>query len=245
MESLINFHLKLKSEYSYILDSFNLLFYGYGCKQSILKKLFPQGYIFNMKYQTLSDIMEELILHGIATNNNIYTLDDKLSLKGSTLILICINFNFKIREFQYLKNIKIIGTIENIDISFSSYDLDKFNFILRDLTTYEDYREEIINIDLYSNKITNVIMVLENVPTKSKIIFCNLLNLGNCLLNDLFDKIKKPLIMSKKQTVIELLNEFIDHQIVKIVNNINLVLNLNKSEKKTLLSKDVIKQYIY
>ena len=245
MDNLINFHLKLKLEYLHILDHFNLLFYGYGCKQRILKDLFPQGYIFNMKYQTLSDIMEELILQGITTNNNIYTLDDELSLKGITLILICINFNFKIHEFQQLRNIKIIGTIENIDISFSRYDLEKFNFILRDLTTYENYTEEVINIDLYSNKITNVIMILENVPTKSKIIFCNLLSPGNCFLNDLFDKVKKPLIISKKQTIIELLSEFIDHQIVKIVNNINLTLNLNKAEKKILLSKDIIKQYIY
>ena len=88
-------------------------------------------------------------------------------------------------------------------------------------------------------------MILENVPTKSKIIFCNLLSLGNCFLNDLFDKVKKPLIISKKQTIIELLSEFIDHQIVKIVNNINLTLNLNKAEKKILLSKNIIKQYIY
>ncbi|ORD95094.1 origin recognition complex sub 2 [Enterospora canceri] len=244
MNKLLDFHLSCKDEYAMLLKKYNILFYGYGCKQNILKQLFPNTNIFNFRFQKTSNIIEELMLEGITTHNNIYDIDNELAESGNVLTLIILNFNFSAFEFVNLKNIRIIGTLENIDFAITKQDIEQFNFIYRDLTTFENYAEETIDIDLYFSKTTNALMVLESVSKKSKMIFCNLLKIGDCYLNQLFNAVKIRLMISKKQMIVDLLNEFVDHGIVKIIGGTNLTINLNKKDRMELLANEQVKQYL-
>ncbi|ORD96022.1 hypothetical protein HERIO_2011 [Hepatospora eriocheir] len=189
--------------------------------------------MFNCKFRSLKEIMEELILTGVidVEGNTIAKIDKKLK---KPLIIILINFDFSFTDLQNLSSIKIIGTIENIDTPIDYELVEQYNFIFRDLTTFENYTEEIIDVDLFSSKSENALKVFHSVPLLSKKLFIELLILKNCFLNVLFDKIKYKMMISKKSKIKELLNEFIDHGIVKINDDDKIVLNLNKDDYKTL-----------
>lgn len=241
MSILQNFHVQCADEYSHMLNRFNILFYGYGCKQKLLKKMFPDAYLINCKYQKTSDFLLELQLEGSTECKTIKELDKELMDKHQNMVLICINFDFGFFELMDLKAIQIIGTIENIDFKFTSEDIATYNFVLRDLTTYENYTDEIMDIDLYASKVTNALLVFESVPKKAQFVFCVLLKKDDCFLNVLFDKVKKKLMMTKKQAVLDLLHEFIDHGIVKVVNGSLLEIAMPKDDKKKLAEAEIIK----
>lgn len=240
MKNYQDFHLKCKDEYNILLSEFNLFFYGYGCKQKMLILLFPNALLINCNFQTLNDLMQELQLQGETTCKNILEFDEELYKNNKTRIIICINFNFSWVELKNLKAIRIVGTLENIDFSFTQTDIENFNFIFRELTTYENYTDETLGIDLYANKVSSVLQILNVVPKKSQLVFCILLKKGDCFLNTLYEKIKKKLMLTKKQIILDLLHEFVDHGIVKVTNNSLFEIKLNQSEKKKLLSSDEV-----
>lgn len=238
---LIDFHLSCKRDFESILESFNLLFYGYGCKASLLARLFPDAKIRNLRLQSMTEIVDELILDGFHTNKNatIEDIDRRLCRDNESLTLVLLNFNFELFQLQNLKNIKLVGTVENIDFNFDLTDIRSFNFVFRDLTTFVSYTDEVLDINIASNKASTAIMVIKSIPNKSKIIFMELLKLGNCSVNDLYNKLKVSLMMSKKNTIVEALNEFIDHDIIKLREGNQITLKLNKEECKNVLESDI------
>ena len=111
MSELLKFHLSCTDEYNKLLTKFNLLFFGYGCKQKLLKEMFPDAYLINYKYQKTTDLIEELQLEGATECKNIKELDEELKINKKYLYLICINFNFNCTELLNLSRIKLLGTI--------------------------------------------------------------------------------------------------------------------------------------
>ena len=237
-KSLLDFHRGCKEEYETILTHFNLLFYGYGNKEDILLELFPNAHIFNMRFCSVDSILEEAS-ESLMKNKRAKTiqeLDLYLKSKHKKALFIILNFDFNLRMFENLESISLIGTIEIIDIDFDQNDILKFRFILRDLTTFEDYTDDITNSEIVNNKVQNVKLIFGNLSNKPKIVFLKLLELGSCPLNTLFDSIKTLLFLSKIQTLLDLLREFVDHKIIKISNGNNrITLNLNESERKNLM----------
>lgn len=235
-KKLLSFHLNCQDEYNTLLNDYNLLFYGYGNKETIISQLFPSSLVFNMRFSSIDSIIEECEQN--LTNNKKFStlkdLDSFLTKKCKKMIFALLNFDFNCTEFENLKSIKIIGTIEDIEFTFTQNDLLKYNFILRDLTTFEDYTDDIIHFDVIDDKIQNAKMVIGNLSPKPKIVFTELLKLGNCSVNTLFDGVKSLLFLSKIQTLLDLLREFIDHKIIKLVGN-NISINLTESEKKSVL----------
>lgn len=238
---LFKFHESCAQEYNELLEHFNLLFYGYGCKERVLKKLFPKAKGFNMRFSAPKSIAEDLLLQGYgdSADSTIKDIDNWLASRATTLCLILFNFRFASKEFSNLKNIKIIATIETIDTKFELEDLEIFNFIFRDLTTFEDYEEETIDIELLENKVQNVFMVLNNLSAKSKAAFRTLLELGNCTISMLYDAVKKDLFLTKSSSLIDLLKEFVDHKIIKIHEN-RILISLNKQEMKRVLESPTL-----
>lgn len=233
---LLKFHESCQDEYKTLLEHFNILFYGYGNKENVLETVFPDAIKFNMLFSTQKSICEDLVLQGYGkrADSNIRDIDDWLGNEKKKLKLILTNFQFDEWEFVGLKNIKIIGTIESVDIKFDLNSIEDFNFIFRDLTTFEDYEDEIMNVELFNNKVQSVQMILSNLSTKARTAFKELLLLEACTLNELFNKVKKELFLTKPASLLDLLREFIDHKILKIQDG-KIKTALNKTERKMIL----------
>lgn len=237
---LTSFHLACRPEFTALLRHFNLLFYGYGCKASLLASLFPDAKIFNLKLLKITEIAEDLVLGGYHTDPqaSIREIDERLTAEGGSLLLVLINFNFDLTDLQGLKAIRIIGTIENIDFTFDACSIEAFNFIFRDLTTFVNYTDETLGINLFSNRTSSTLMVAKSVPERSRQVFKELLVLGSCSIGDLFNRVKIGLMMTNKKVLIECLNEFVDHGIVKISDGVQLSLNLTKNERASILADE-------
>lgn len=233
---LRTFHEKCKFEYTELLKHFNIMFYGYGNKEPLLKCMFPNALRFNMRFSTLRSITEDLILQGYGNkiNSTIKDIDRWLKLKKTKILLILFNFDFECHDLENLTNIRLIGTIENLDTSFEMKCFEAYNFILRDLTTFEDYDEDIIDMELSSNTVLNVTMILKNLSPKSRLAFIELLKIGNCEIENFFNNVKKPLFLTKTSTLLDLLREFVDHKVIKIQENKIRVLLSNDEKKKIL-----------
>ena len=236
-EALRQFHLSCKKEYDAILTRFRLFFYGYGCKQSILAELFPSGKIFNLKLQRLADITAELVMAGYHTHASATLLDiDRYAgANGLDLTLILINFDFRLTEIQALENIRVVGTLENIHFTFEKEQLVEFNFVMRDLTTFENYTDEVGSQALDTDRVPGVLMILESVPKKAQAVFCELLKLRRTTLTELYEKVKVPLLLRKKQSVVDALAEFVDHDVVKMQNGDTILVKLTKDECEEVL----------
>lgn len=236
--NLLNFHKACAKELNLLLKSFNIVFFGYGCKNKLLSQIFPNAKIFNMKYCSSKSIAEDLVLDGFhhKPNATISEIDNKLEKNGESLILILLNINLSNNDFKNLKAIKLIGTIENINFTFEISDVEQHNFIFRDLTTFEDYNDEIIDIYLEDDKVESILLILGNVSEKSKLVFKELMRIGNCTLKHLFDAVKKQLMLTRVLAVSELLGEFIDHKVIKISND-KIDIKLNADDCKKLLSE--------
>lgn len=240
---LISFHRSCRPEFTELLKHFNILFYGYGCKAALLEALFPRAKIFNLKLQNLASVAEELVLEGFHKKYNatIAEIDDRLAQDKKSLILVLVNFDFGLAELQGLKNIRLIGTVENIDFAFDLDDIVSFNFVCRDLTTFVNYTSEVLDINIMENRVQSTLMVIRSIPNKSKYIFKELLVLGSCDVSDLFNKVKLALMLTRKNTVVEALSEFVDHGIVKIKDGTNIVLCLNKDDRSRILGDEIVK----
>ncbi|EQB61692.1 origin recognition complex subunit 2 [Vairimorpha apis BRL 01] len=107
---------------------------------------------------------------------------------------------------------------------------------MRDLTTYEDYDID----DLY--KPINHLTVINNVSKNSRIVLYTLLELNkeSVLVQELFDLVKKKLFIFKKAPLFELINEFVDHKIIKIIDNEIIQLMVNKKEVAFILNNKKI-----
>lgn len=233
---LMQFHERCKPEFCEILKSFNILFYGYGCKSALLTRMFPEGRRFNMKFSSPRAVVEDLLLDGLHTSKNatLKDIDRSLSEKNETLLLILFNFKLESKEFKHLKSIKLIATMEDVDFRFDLDDLVDFNFILRDLTTFENYTEETIDMDIVGNRVSSVLMVLNNLSLKSRLVFRELLMLGDCTIGEIFDLVKKPLLLTKQSSVLGLLHEFIDHKIIRLTEN-KIEIKLCKDDRRKVL----------
>lgn len=242
--ALLDFHRSCSEEFLCILKEFNILFYGYGCKQALLESLFPGAMIFNLKLQDLGGIAEDLVLAGFHTrpSASIRDIDGWLGRSKKSLVLILVNFDFALRELQGLENIRIIGTLECIDFTFGLEEVRAFNFIFRDLTTFVDYADEVLDVEIKNDRAVAALMVLANVPRKAGLLFRELVSLGTCSVDALFDKVKRLLMLTKKAAMVDLLAEFVDHRIIKIKDNSTVVLNLNREERRRLLENDAVKQ---
>lgn len=235
-QKLLDFHRKCLPEFKYILKEFNLLFYGYGCKMKILNELFPDALHYNMRFSTTRDIIDDLIMHGYSNKakDTLQDVDKFLGKEGKRIELVLRNFNFNDIELTNLKNISLISTFEDLNFQFTQEDLVLYNFILRDMTTFENYTEETMEMELGNSKVENTLLILKNTSDKSLVVFKELLQLGNCSLNQLFDKVKKSLMITKIVVVKELLHEFIDHRVIKIQEN-NIDIFLKKNEIQSVL----------
>lgn len=236
LNELIMFHERCRPEFYEILKSFNILFYGYGCKDALLARMFPEGRRYNMKFSSPRAVAEDLLLDGVHKGRGtaLEDIDKSLSARGKTLLLILLNFKPEGREFRHLRAIKLIATLEDVDFRFSLDDLAEFNFVLRDLTTFEDYTEEIFDMDITSSRAGSVLMVVKSLSQKSKLVFREVLRLGNCTLGEIFDVVKRPLLLSKQVSVVDLLHEFVDHKIIKVAEN-KIEIKLSEDDRKRVL----------
>lgn len=230
------FHERCRPELYEILKSFNILFYGYGCKDALLARMFPEGRRYNMKFSSPKAIIEDLLLDGVCSRreSTLEDVDRSLSKRGETLLLILLNFRPEGLELRNLRAIRLIATLEDIDFKFSLEDLSDFNFVLRDLTTFENYTEEIIDIDITSSRAESVLMVVNSLSQKSRLVFRELLKLGNCTVGEIFDAVKRPLFLSRQGSVVDLLHEFVDHKILKLSEN-RIEINLSKDDRRKVL----------
>lgn len=284
--SLMQFHLSCKKELNELIKSFNILFYGYGNKKNILKKLFPKALIFNMNYFTLEDVLETInskcnkIEFTSNNSSNDSTINNKYNkikftsnnssidsnkqenknnrnssinkkrhnsntsilntsyvkftnLKEVKINNILIFIDIDPLHIKYLPSTNTIITLERLNINLSNF---PNNFIMRDLTTYEDYDID----DLY--KPVNHLTVINNVSKNSRIVLYTLLELNkeSVLVQELFDLVKKKLFIFKKAPLFELINEFVDHKIIKIIDNEIIQLMVNKKEVAFILNNKKI-----
>ena len=144
--NLFKFHLGCKNELNELIKSFNILFYGFGCKRKLIEDIFLDTMVFIIKLQTIKEIVNDISLKLLCTDTfkTLKDVDNYLIKRQELLIITLINFDFSIYELIDLRNIRLIGTIENLNFTFTKNELDSYNFILRDLTTFINYTEEII-----------------------------------------------------------------------------------------------------
>lgn len=227
---LLEFHQFCKEEHFKLLDKYNLLYYGFGCKKNILRKMFPEALQFDMNVYTLNDILLEL---NIKYNTNY----KHLSEFNCREIIILLDFNFKYACNFYYTSFRLIFTLEKINKEISSEDLQNLNIILRDLTTYEDY-----GIDTIEHKEVNIegyLNVIRNGSKNSKISFKHLLefNKPTVPVVDLFNKIKKNLMIIRKNLLFNFLSEFIEHKMIKIKDQQNIEILIDLKYFKDLIDE--------
>lgn len=260
ISKLQTFHLDCQDEYLEILKEFNILFYGYGNKKTILKQMFRNALIINTVFYKQNEFIKDLktkIYRCKHVKNSkelqtkdVFTffekLDELLKKENKTLILIILNFNKEFTFLQGLKAVKIIGTIEYILHDLTLDDINDFNFVLKDLTTFEPYEEEIKIIDCHINNKNKeaVLNVLANTSLKSRNMFLMVLKTfkNNELItfDELVKKIGKKYLITKIQKMKEHLNEFFDHEILKKKNENEFLINLSKTEIHDILIKNNI-----
>lgn len=224
---LLQFHKKLSKEYNEYLESFNLLFYGYGCKKHLLNEIFPDSFVLNGLTDSITTL-SSLILQEIGKSNIKDPLShfNELLIKEKNYVTIIIH-NFLLEKFDILKrykSFKIIGTIEKINFTFSIEEINAFNFIFRDLTTMIPYNEEVSKFNtLQINKLKTIENIFINVQRQSQIVFIEVLKIylkkKSVFMNDLIKNLKVKLMSSDRIKYFNLLVEFIDHKIIKIAND--------------------------
>lgn len=192
ISGLLLFHISCIQEYTEMLRHYNILFYGYGNKITLLQRMFPRANIIN-KFP--ADIRSKRI--SIILNTDISELDKQFLPKNG---IIC-----------------ALDTMDPIHINFTQSHLTSLNFIMKDLTTYERYF-----IDTVSDRDKNITNLLVNVSKRSKNLFKLFLEnieKNRILSNNLLKIARKQLLINNKKVIKQLLNEFIDHQIIKVVDD--------------------------
>ncbi|KAG0441239.1 hypothetical protein DMUE_1201 [Dictyocoela muelleri] len=122
--SILDFHLSCADELNLLLDSFNILFYGYGDKIPILQKIFPKNILIeNFKTKNLNKAIEnelKRIINDKTHNLNKLNIYDLKSFVENKCVVIIPNFNFKLE-------INNINTDNNNDININNDDNNKNN----------------------------------------------------------------------------------------------------------------------
>ncbi|KAG5860277.1 origin recognition complex subunit 2 [Encephalitozoon hellem] len=244
--SLTDFHLSCKKEFNVLVRSFNILFYGYGSKKSLLKKMFPTAIYVNCRIMSRHEILSEIMdavrrrsrLEGLKASKTltIKDIDEAIGTRREKYKLIMANFDFGMVEFSGLRNFAILGTIEEVDIRFSLEDVERFNFIFRDLTTFDPYEEETIGIHLGGTKAEASFRVVRSVPKSSRAVLKEILqcNADTMSLSDLFERVKRKLFLTSKTSVLSMISEFIDHGLLKIKNGTEVVVCMSPTEKREI-----------
>lgn len=255
---LVSFHKACKEEYNELLEHFNILFYGYGCKKSLLKFLFPKGILINCRMYTLREILEEILRSRVLMElvsslkknrrKHIYLslegLDDACYKSGIKLTMVFLNFDFKqLLPFKNTRSFKIVGTLEEVYSNLGHREIEDFNFIFRDLTTFVPYYEDIAGTTLVEtpNSVEGMVNIYENVPKKAKFVFLELLKLKkdmkNVYLVDIYNALKKKLLLKDKSECQILLAEFIDHNLIKVKGSEEIVFEFKNTEIHSFFEK--------
>lgn len=247
---LMDFHLSCKREFNELAKSFNILFYGYGSKRALLMRMFPSAFHFNCKFLKPREILNSIVarlrpklkaLHAeLDSVASMSELDRLIGTRRQKYKLLVTNFDFDLmRDFSNLNNFAILGTIENIDIRFSSEDIEGFNFIFRDLTTFEVYKDEIVDVRLKAIGTEASVSVITNVPRSSRLILKEILQSPTDVvgLDGLFEKVKKKLFLTSKAPLLSMINEFVDHRMLRINDSKEIIVNISATERKKLLEK--------
>ncbi|KRH93341.1 Origin recognition complex, subunit 2, partial [Pseudoloma neurophilia] len=191
LTNLHDFHLSCTVEYTELLKKFNILFYGYGCKISLLNEMFPKANVI----RELPGIIQEKKIN-ILLNADLAELDANFLPKNNVICLL--------------------DTMDPTKINFSSFDLENLNFIMKDLTTYVPYSDQTV-----SKTEKNMQNLIYNVSLRSKNLFklfLQNLEKNKITTNKLLEIAKKDLLINDKRVIRQLLSEFIDHKIIKLSN---------------------------
>lgn len=236
-DNLVAFHKSCADEFREILKKFNILFYGFGSKANLLVEIFGEAKIFNMHFHTATSLIDELVISGNFSSQcrTVGSLDKELLERGEEMILILLNFRFDLPGLADAKAIHLIATIEDTNYSFLMDDILRYNFVFRDLTTFENYTEETADMELRSKKVEDTIQIINNVSQNARRVFYELMKLGNCSSVDLFNKVKVPLMLSRRTSLMNLLVQFVDHEIIKIRDRCQIQIHLNSKERKAVL----------
>lgn len=247
--NLINFHLDCKDEYHKTLQHFNILFYGYGCKISLLKKLFPLTRIINCIHTPTDAVLQEIqdvFIEQLKTNklqrgfDFFENLEKYLEKRNKTLKIILINFDFNLHALKNKKRIKIIATYERL-LNTEMY-INEYNFIFRDLTTFETYKLEIKGYNIQkTNKIEQVTNIVNSVSKKTRKVFLLILetymNQNFVSFVDLMKKVGKKFLYTKISDLNQHLVEFYDHNIIKRKEESGFTFEITTKEKIAILEK--------
>lgn len=253
MNVLEQFHKDNAKEYNLILEDFNILFYGYGCKSRIIDKLFPRSIVLNCHNMNINDITTSLknqIIKSIRPKNPAkYTLMEimpfikainNLFTRENSFILVLINFR---KEFTFLinSNIKVVCTVENVFLDLSQDDIHDYNFIMRDLTTFTPYSDEIVDINLDSEikKLLVVENLLKSVSKKAGDLFIATIKTfevnTRVTFSSLMTKVGKKFLITTLASMKDHLHEFFDHKIFKITNDGGFMIVLGKGDVEKIL----------
>ncbi|KAF9765066.1 hypothetical protein NGRA_0010 [Nosema granulosis] len=231
---LIDFHKSCKKEYNILIKHFNILFYGYGNKKKTLEMIFPNAIHINNKFYTYRDIVD--YLNGVF-DTRCSTIKEIDSIIEKENILILYNFNFREKtHFRDLKKIKLVFTLERID---DYVDVEDLNVIFRDLTTFEDYDEDLVDIEINTDsQIKSLLKVVNNVPQNSRTVLKEILQTKKSKIdvNEVFELVKKPLMILSKNIIFNLISEFVDHDMLKLKDKTTIVVNIPKKYQAEILN---------
>ncbi|ADM12433.1 origin recognition complex subunit 2 [Encephalitozoon intestinalis ATCC 50506] len=241
---LSDFHFNCKKELNALAKSFNILFYGYGSKMPLLRKMFPSAIHLNCRAMSRHEILLEIMdavrrrsrsaAQSISKVSTIKDIDEAIGFRKEKYKIVMANFDFSMTDFSGLRNFAILGTIEEINIKFSFEDAEKFNFIFRDLTTFEPYEEEIAGIHFRETRAEASSKVVRNVPRNSRLVLKEILLYNSDVvgLGELFERIKRKLFLTSKTSVLSMISEFIDHGLLKVRNGSEITVCMSSAEKK-------------
>lgn len=236
--TLADFHLKCRRELNALLKSFNILFYGYGSKRMLLLRMFPGAFYFNCRLARPRDILGELAsrlrMPQVASMHEL----DVLVRRREKHKLILANFDFEaMEEFAGLRSFAVLATMESVNVRFSEDDVRRLNFIFRDLTTFEPYEEETVDIQLRAGKTEMSLNVVRNIPRSARLALKEILLLSadTVGLDELFERTKRKLFLTSKTALLSILGELIDHRILRMRDSTTIAVGLSAAERKRLL----------
>ena len=194
---LIDFHLSCKNEFNAISKSFNIMFYGYGSKRALLNKMFPSAIHLDCRSTKMSEMTKQIVKKigrrsfddYKQASMSIREIDDAIHNRREKYKLVMINFDFSFSVFLNLKNFVVLATMESVDIRFGMDEIERFNFVFRDLTTFEPY-EEAVDIEIKTLRTGMSINVVKNVPRNSMMVLREILAIGadKTDMNELFER---------------------------------------------------------
>lgn len=244
---LVDFHLGCKKELNRLARLFNILFYGYGSKRQLLRTMFPSAIHLDCRAMGRREILAEIVTAvgrrskhlapELARASTVSEVDAVVGHRKEKFKLVMANFDFSMLDFACLRNFAVLGTVEHVDIRFSADDVERFNFVFRDLTTFEPYEEEAMGIQVQAARAEASASIVRNVPRNSRAVLKEILQLGSSTvdLGELFERVKRKLFLTSKTSILSLLGEFVDHGVLKIRNSTEIVVCMSSAERKEVV----------